>query len=109
MNILAGAVGVGLAYVSFRMYQDSKDVKPKEVKLELSEFPLKDGKHYPQNADAHNIDHVQQTTGLYGLPAWVIHYKDGTQTTKLYTPPTEINLNVGPSKQSRAGLSGQRQ
>jgi hypothetical protein len=105
MNIVAGGVGVALAFVTYRMYQQSRDVKPKESKLQLAEFPLKNGKHYPQNSTAENIDHVQQTTGYYGLPAWIIHYRDGTQTAKLYTPPTEITSHVGPTKESRMSVT----
>lgn len=98
MNIFAAAAGTALAFVAYKMYSES-DVKP-EVVLEKTS-PLKDGRHFSQNSDANNISHVQNTSGLYGLPAWVVHYKDGTQTAKMYTPPTEINLNVGPKKDSR--------
>jgi hypothetical protein len=98
MSALAIVAGSALAFVGYRMYSEAKT--PPKVVLEKN-TALKNGQHFPMNSHADNIDHVQETKGLYGLISWIVHYRDGTQSAKLYTPPTEINQHVGPPKQSR--------
>lgn len=96
---MAAVAGSALAFVAYRMYSES-NTKPAAV-LEKTKA-LKDTKSFVMNSDAENISHVQETKGLYGLASWIVHYNDGTQSAKLYTPPTEIKTSVGPLKQARA-------
>ncbi len=106
MSGMAIVAGSALAFVAYRMYSEAKT--PPKVVLEKN-TSLKDGKHFPMNSHADNIDHVQETKGLYGLISWIVHYRDGTQSAKLYTPPTEINQHVGPLKQARNKDMGSRE